>query len=185
MRESNPRSIHFIPLTVLVLVILFVLSPNYSQATSMPTPGDVVRIRTAWSADGARPGDRIILAIVADIKKGFHINADARQVQPFEDFKPYPTRVTVAEASDEVTAESPRYPPAIPIKVAYASGDLMSFEGQTVIYLPVKLADTIEPGNQRFKLVFEYQACSDTYCLFPARINIETPLAVAESGTGV
>ncbi len=152
----------------------------------MPTtPGDVVKIRTAWSADRARPGDRIILAIVADIKKGFHINADARQIRPFEDFKPYPTRVIVAAVGENVTAESPTYPPAIPIKVSYAAGDLMSFEGHTVIYLPVRLADTIETGKQRLKLVFEYQACSDTYCLFPAKINFEATLAVVESGASV
>ena len=149
------------------------------------TPGDVVKIRTAWSADRARPGDRIILAVVADIKKGFHINADARQIHPFEDFKPYPTRVRVTDAGDKVTAESPRYPRAIPIKVTYAAGDLMSFEGQTVIYLPVKLADTTEPGSQQLKLVFEYQACSDTYCLFPARINFEASLAVVKSASDV
>jgi thiol:disulfide interchange protein DsbD len=149
------------------------------------TPGDIVKVRTAWSVDRARPGDAIILAIVADIKKGFHINADAQQVNPFEDFKPYPTKVTVADVSDDITIESPRYPQAVPIKVAYAAGDLMSFEGQTVIYLPIKLAETIAPGNQEIKLVFEYQACSDTYCLFPAKINFEGSLEVVKSGTGV
>jgi thiol:disulfide interchange protein DsbD len=167
-------------------LVLWVLSPADSPAANQPAPpGDVVKIRTAWSADRAHPGDRVILAIIADIKKGFHINADARQIRPFEDFKPYPTRVTVAEASDDVTAESPIYPPAVPIKVTYAAGDLISFEGQTIIYLPVKFADTIGTGNQKFKLVFEYQACSDTYCLFPAKINFEASLTVVESGTGV
>ncbi len=33
--------------------------------------------------------------------------------------------------------------------------------------------------------MFEYQACSDTYCLFPAKIEFEGSLAVVESGTGV
>jgi thiol:disulfide interchange protein DsbD len=135
--------------------------------------------------DRARPGDAIILAIVADIKKGFHINADAQQVNPFEDFKPYPTKVTVADVSNDITIESPRYPKALPIKVEYAAADLMSFEGQTVIYLQVKLSETIAPGNQTIKLVFEYQACADTYCLFPAKLNFEGSLAVVESGTGV
>jgi thiol:disulfide interchange protein DsbD len=174
------------PLTVFVLLVLSVLSPTYSAATSTPAaPGDVVKVRTAWSVDRARPGDAIILAVVADIKTGFHINADAQQVNPFEDFKPYPTKVSVADVSDELTIESPRYPKAVPIKVEYAAGDLMSFEEQTVIYLPIKLAETIAPGNHGIKLVFEYQACSDTYCLFPARINFEGSLAVVGPGTGV
>jgi thiol:disulfide interchange protein DsbD len=174
------------PLTVFVLWVLSVLSPTYSAATTKPAaPGDIVKVRTAWSVDRARPGDAIILAIVADIKKGFHINADAQQVNPFEDFKPYPTKVTVADVSNDITIESPRYPKALPIKVEYAAADLMSFEGQTVIYLQVKLSETIAPGNQTIKLVFEYQACADTYCLFPAKLNFEGSLAVVESGTGV
>jgi hypothetical protein len=149
------------------------------------TPGAVVQVRTAWSVDRARPGDAIMLAIIADIKKGFHINADAQQVNPFEDFKPYPTKISIVDVSDDITIESPRYPKAVPIKVEYAAGDLMSFEGQTVFYLPIKLAETTAPGNQKIKMVFEYQACSDTYCLFPTKINFEGSLAVVEPGTGV
>jgi thiol:disulfide interchange protein len=186
MLPSNQRTIYLMTLTVFVLLVLSVLSPTYSAATSTPAaPGDVVKVRTAWSVDRARPGDAIILAVVADIKTGFHINADAQQVNPFEDFKPYPTKVSVADVSDELTIESPRYPKAVPIKVEYAAGDLMSFEGQTVIYLPIKLAETIAPGNHGIKLVFEYQACSDTYCLFPAKINFEGSLAVVGPGAGV
>jgi len=179
----NKRIFWFLILTVFVSAVL----PPQSRATSnlQATDGEVVKVRTAWSADRARPGDSIILAIIADIKKGFHINADAQQVNPFEDFKPYPTKVAVADASDDITIESPRYPKAVPIKVEYAAGDLMSFEGQTVIYLPIKLTETIAPGNQKLELVFEYQACSGTYCLFPAKINFEGSLTVVKSGTGV
>ncbi len=182
MLHLKNRSICFL------LLIFFTASvfPQYAVASDLNAPeGEVVEVRTAWSVDRARPGDAIILAIVADIKKGFHLNADAQQVKSFEKFKPYPTKVTVADVSDDITIESPRYPKAVPIKVEYAAGDLMSFEGQTVIYLPIKLEETIKPGSLGIKLVFEYQACSDTYCLFPAKIKFEGSLAVVESGTGV
>ena len=192
MLDSNHRSIYLTPLKILVLLVLlvleslFVLSPAYSQATSMPTkPGDVVTLRTAWSVDGARPGDSIILAVVADIKKGFHLNADARQVKPLADFKPFPTKVVVTEVSDEITVESPRYPKAVPFSAEYAGGDLMSFAGQTIIYLPMKLSESAAPGEKAIKLIFEYQACSDTYCLFPQKIKIEEALAVVASSIGV
>ena len=165
MQYSNQRSIYLIPLTILVLSVLLVLQllfaqpPAYSQTPPMPTkPGDVVTLRTAWSVDGARPGDSIILAVVADIKQGFHLNADARQVKPLADFKPFPTKVAVTEMSDDITAESPRYPKAVPFKAEYAGGNLMSFSGQTIIYLPLKLSDTIRPGPEVIKLMFEYQA---------------------------
>ncbi len=182
MRYLNKRLICFL------LLIFFTASvfPQYAVASDLNAPeGKVVEVRTAWSVDRARPGDAIILAIVADIKKGFHINADAQQVKSFENFKPYPTKVTVADVSDDITIESPLYPKAVPVKVEYAAGDLMSFEGQTVIYLPIKLEETIKPENLGIKLVFEYQACSDTYCLFPTKIKFEESLTVVESGTRV
>ncbi len=183
MLSLNKRSFYCFLLTVSIFFILF---PLDTAATGLNAPeGKVVGVRTAWSVDRARPGDAIILAIVADIKKGFHINADAQQVKSFENFKPYPTKVTVADVSDDITIESPLYPKAVPVKVEYAAGDLMSFEGQTVIYLPIKLEETIKPGNLGIKLVFEYQACSDTYCLFPTKIKFEGSLTVVESGTGV
>jgi thiol:disulfide interchange protein DsbD len=182
MINLNKRPFHFFLLTVFTFLGLF---PFYATATDSQPEGDIVEVRTAWSVDRARPGDSIILAIIADIKKGFHINADAQQVEPFEDFKPYPTKVTVSDASDDITIESPRYPKAVPIKVEYAAGDLMSFKGQTVIYLPIRLEETIRPENLGIKLVFEYQACSDTFCLFPAKIKFEESLGIVESGTGV
>ena len=159
MSYSNKRSIIYLLLSSLIAVVF----PQYTTASVSNAPIDkVVQVQTAWSVNRARPGDAIVLAIVADIKKGLHINADAQQVKPFEDFKPYPTKVAVADASDGITIESPRYPKAVPIEVEYAAGDLMSFEGQTVIYLPIKLEETIKPGTLVIKLVFEYQACSDT-----------------------
>ena len=90
---------------------MFALQQN-SLAQSAPSTDDPVRIRTAWSVDRAHPGERVALAIVFDIKDGFHINADASQLQSFEDFKPYPTKVRVVSASAGVTIETARFPQA-------------------------------------------------------------------------
>ena len=143
---------------------------------------EAVKVRTAWSVDRARPGDSIVLAVVADIKKGYHINADARQVKSFEDFKPYPTQVSVIEADEGLTIESPRYPKAVALKVQYAAEPLLSFEGRTVIYLPIKLEETLAPGRSAMKLQFEYQACADNFCLFPQKIELGETLTVAQGG---
>jgi len=143
---------------------------------------DVVQVKTAWSVDRARPGDSVALAVVIDIQDGIHINADASQVQPFEDFTPYPTKVQVIAASEGLTIETARFPRAIPVKVDYASGALMSFEGRAIIYLPMKLEAQIKPGIIELELMVEYQACSDTYCLFPQKKRLKETLLVTESG---
>ncbi|MCI0499576.1 MAG: thioredoxin family protein [Planctomycetales bacterium] len=170
----------------LVAVSHFFLVSQRAAAGNQDTlTVDAVRVATAWSVDRSRPGDTAILAIVADIQRGFHINADERQIQPFDDFKPYPTRVEVIDVPETITIAAPLYPKAVPLKVQYAAGDLMSFEGQTIIYLPVKLAETIHPGRLDLKLEFAYQACADNYCLFPKIVGIEASLAVVEPGSGV
>ena len=173
-------------LLLLVSITLAVAGLQFAAAKDLgASDEEVVTITTAWSTDRARPGDSIILAIVADIKEGYHINADARQVKPFEDFKPYPTKVTVVDADPGLTMETPRFPPAVPVKVQYAAGDLMSFEGKTVIYLLIKLEDTLTPGKRAIKLEFEYQACSANYCLFPQKVKLENSFEVVEAGTAV
>ena len=47
---------------------------NLLQDSGAPA-ADVVQLQTAWSVDQARPGDTVSLAIIFDIKDGFHINA--------------------------------------------------------------------------------------------------------------
>ncbi len=174
-------------------LILFALLPCASNAqvqkeigslfeATAPSATDVVRLKTAWSVDRAQPGQRFALAIVIDIKDGFHINADASQVQSFEDFKPYPTKVEVVAATGGVTIETARFPQAKPIKVSYSSGALMSFEGRTIIYLPMKLDEQIRPGSIGLEIKVEYQACSDRYCLFPQKELLKEALSVVEAG---
>ncbi|MEE9536733.1 MAG: hypothetical protein V3V51_04755, partial [Desulfobacterales bacterium] len=122
------------PLLAIHLLFVLLIQQN-SSAQPTPSTDDPIRIRTAWSVERARPGEPVALAVIVDIKDGFHINADASQVRPFEDFKPYPTRVQVMAATEGVTIETARFPPAKPIKVDYSSGALMSFEGRAIIYL--------------------------------------------------
>jgi thiol:disulfide interchange protein DsbD len=188
---SNMKRIAF---TCGLAIILMVMVPWASIAKNQKKIGrllpaadsasasDEVQVKTAWSVDRARPGDPVVLAVVIDIKDGIHINADARQVQPFEEFKPYPTKVQVVAATEGVTIETARFPQAIPVKVDYASGALMSFEGRAIIYLPMKLDEQIKPGIIELELMVEYQACSDTYCLFPQKKRLKETLLVAESG---
>jgi len=140
----------------------------------------VVTLKTAWSLDRAHPGDLVVLAIVVKIQAGFHINADVRQIQHFEDFKPYPTKIQIIEVAEGVILETARFPKARPIKVDYSSGALMSFEDQTIVYLPMKLDDQINPGEIGLKIRVEYQACSDSYCLFPQKKMLKETLTVVK-----
>ena len=171
-------------LPILILIAAVIALPNVSAASQPPTD-DVVQVETAWSQDRARPGDAVVLALVVNIRKGFHINADARQIKPVADFKPYPTGVQVVEAHEGITIETPRYPEAHAVKVEYATENLMSFEGQIIIFLPMRLEAAVQPGSAGLKIMLEYQACADTYCLFPQKVTLNETLAVVKPGTRV
>ena len=141
-----------------------------------------VSVETAWSVDRARPGEEVALAIVLKIKKGFHINADQRQLKLFDDLKLFPTKIQVVDASEGVTIESARFPQAKPIKVDYSGQALMSFEDRTIIYLPMKLDQQLQPGSIELQIKVQYQACSDRYCLLPTKQLLKETLAVVEAG---
>ncbi len=88
---------------ILVLSVAVIFVSQFSASFNLNAADEeVVTVTTAWPVDRARAGDSIMLAIVADIKEGFHINADVRQAKPFENFKPYPTKVPgcVKQAGD-------------------------------------------------------------------------------------
>ena len=180
MNRTSFFLIRLTAITAFIFVLLFAASGHMNAADDK-----IVTVTTFWSVDQARAGDSIALAIVADIKEGFHINADQRQVKPFEDFKPYPTKVTVVDATAGMTMELPHYPRAVPVKVQYSAGDLMSFEGKTVIYLPIRLEKGLAPGKLMLKLELEYQACAANYCLFPKKDRFEASIGVVDAGTAI
>ncbi|MEJ2102648.1 MAG: cytochrome c biogenesis protein CcdA, partial [Desulfobacterales bacterium] len=159
-----------------------IIQPS-SLAQKDPTAEKPVSVETAWSVDRARPGEEVTLAIVLKIQKGFHINADQRQVKLFEDFKPFPTNVQVVDASEGVTIESARFPQAKPIKADYSNQALMSFKDRTIIYLPMKLDQQLQPGSIELEIKVEYQACSDRFCLLPTKQLLKDTLAVVEAGS--
>ena len=170
---------------ILILAVIFMAGIGNAGSESNSAADEPVKVGTAWSTDAARPGESILLAVVVDIEAGFHINADERQINTLDDFKPIPTKVTVVDAPDSVTIEVPRYPKAVPFEAQYAASDLMSYSGQVRIFLPVKLAENLGPGSIKLKLSFQYQACTDTYCRFPKRIALIETLAVVAAGSRV
>ncbi|MBW2606041.1 MAG: thioredoxin family protein [Deltaproteobacteria bacterium] len=143
--------------------------------------GEIVKVRTAWSLDLVHPGSHVILAVIFDIAKGFHINADKNQIIPVKDLIPFPTRVQIIEVSERITVEAPQFPQAQPLKVDFANKRMMFFTGQAVIYLSMKIDEKVKPGLLHLKVQIEYQACDAQTCLLPKKAVVEETLEVVES----
>lgn len=143
--------------------------------------GEIVKVRTAWSLNRVHPKSHVILAVVFDIAKDFHINADKSQIIPVKDLILFPTKVQVIEASEGITVEAPQFPQAHSLKVDFADKNMMFFTGQAVIYLPMKIDKKVEPGLLNFKVQIGYQACDAQTCLLPKNAVVEEILEVVES----
>lgn len=144
-----------------------------------------VSIRTAWSADRARPGDALMLAVELEIRDGFHVIADAAQVSGARGFTPFPTRVRLLGAPEGIVAEYPRYPRAAALRADFAEGSVMTFAGRTVILMPVRLDPGAPPGTGALRLEVGYQACAATWCEIPQIATVEAILSVVPPGESV
>ena len=141
--------------------------------------GAVTLQETAWSVSAGRVGDRLVLAVVLDIAEGYHINPDPSQVRPLGIVQPIPSQLQVAHVPPELLFETPKYYPAPhEIQVQYFNELLLCYEGQLVIYLPVKIAPTAVSGKYSIKLEFTYQACTESQCYLKTSLAIPVTLNV-------
>ena len=143
--------------------------------------GEIVKVQTAWSLDRVHPGSHVMLAVIFDIAKGFHINADKSQIIPVKDLILYPTKVQIIKAPEAITAESPRFPIAHQLKVEYSDEAMMVFSGQAVIYLPMKIDESVKPGLLNLKIQIDYQACDARTCFLPRKTIVKEILEVVYS----
>lgn len=167
-----------------VLGIALFVSPAAAQNLPLLSPApsedeDPVAVTAVWSVDAVYPTGNAVLAVVLDIREGYHVWADKGQMSDVRDFKPFPTRVWVSEATEGVLSEPPFYPKALPFKVDFLEAPIMSFEGRAVIFLPVRLSLSASGGAVFVNVGVEYQACAPTHCLMPQRVvhAAELPLA--------
>jgi thiol:disulfide interchange protein DsbD len=139
---------------------------------------DIVSVHSAWSLDQGRPGDVLDLAVVLSVAKGYHINPDAHQITASKDFVPYPTRVQVVKADKRFRLSSSVYPPAHFISANYGSGYLPAFQGQVIIYLPIKIDEDSQPGPAAIDLRVSYQACDEHNCYIPENVALKATLPI-------
>ncbi len=170
-------------LYVLFAITLFVLLAPIQHcgisSAQNRVPDKAFSLKTAWSVDSARPGDTAVLAVVLRIKEGFHVNADERQIVPIKDLQLLPTKVTVLEADQGLRLVAPIYPEPIPFNASYVDKPLMAFAGQTIIYLPVNLSETLLPGvSPALVLEVAFQPCSEQYCLMPEKIRLDADIEI-------
>ena len=153
---------------LIVFIFLFAFVGNgtvFSQETAIVTimpskPVVVVKGQTAQ------------LTVTAKIKKGFHIQAN-----PASDEFLIPTTLTI-EASEGIVPAKPVYPPGHPYKLKGSTENLLTYEVEVSISLPVKVLDSVPVGNAYLTGKLNFQPCDDRKCLFPRSVPVIIPLKI-------
>ena len=123
-------------------------------------------------------GTAFRLAVVLDIEKGYHVNANP----PAEKFQ-VPTVVT-PEDNPAVAWGRTTYPPGRPLAASWAeSGTTSVYSGRTVLVVEGKVKDAAALGETPLRLKLDYQGCDATTCYQPAARVIEASARIVDRGT--
>ena len=147
-------------------------------------PQEPVTYKTQWQYARATPGQQVALAVIVNMGPSWHINANQAQLGDNGDFAAYATSITVAAKHEDLLVESTRYPKPHAVQAQYVEGDLMSYDGETIFYVPMKVDTDARPGQTLdITLLFDYQACDSTICLMPQQVEIQESITIVEAGT--
>ncbi len=145
-------------------------------AQSVPASNTIVAPRLAADADRLVQGKPFRLAVVADIKAGWHVNSHT----PKEDFL-IPTEVRLKSAPG-LAFSAVTYPKHKETKFSFSDQPLAVYEGRTVFLAPGTADAKAAPGPRTLTAVISYQPCNYNQCLPPAELTASLTIDVAKAG---
>jgi DsbC/DsbD-like thiol-disulfide interchange protein len=157
--------------------LLFIPVAAAPQESAMPPASAVVKPLAYVSLEPVPRGRTFELAVVAEIRQGFHINSH----QPTEEFL-IPTTLT-AQLPSGFREVGTVYPRGEMLKFSFSPSPLSVYTGRVTLIVRVEAAADAPLGPQSIPLSLRYQACNDTTCLPPVKIPVEAKFTVAPAST--
>jgi Thiol:disulfide interchange protein DsbD, N-terminal len=149
--------------------------PQLATATART----VVEARAYASLDAVPRGRTFDLAVVAAIKRGYHINAHQLHnpyLIPTALETDFPAGFHVREIS---------YPPGKLLKFSFAPEGLSVYTGRVTLRVRVAVLDGAPLGPRKLPVALRYQACNDQMCLPPVKLPLVVEVRVVPAGTAV
>ena len=151
----------------------------FAPATNSQVPSgrDVVKPEVYASMEPAGRGGSFQIAVVMNIRPGFHVNAREKSEEYLiaTDLK--------AQPPTGFTAGEVVYPKGKLETFTFSKKPLNVYQGKVVLLLPVNVLATAPLGEQHIPLKLRYQACNNEFCLPPATIPLEATVNIAASST--
>ena len=158
----------------LVALCIFFSAPLDSQ---VPSGKEVVKPEVYVSLDPAGRGSSFQIAVVMNIRTGFHVNAREKSEEYLiaTDLK---SELPAGFSSGEVA-----YPKGKLEKFSFSKTPLNVYQGTVILRMPVTALANAPLGEQHIPLKLRYQACSTEICLPPVTLPLDAAVNIAASSS--
>jgi hypothetical protein len=145
--------------------------------SQVPSERDVVKPEVYASMEPAARGSSFQIAVVMNIRPGFHVNAREKSEEYLiaTDLK--------AELPPGFTSGEVVYPKGKLETFAFSKKPLNVYQGTVILRLPVDALATAPLGERHIPLKLRYQACSTEFCLRPTTLSLDAAVKVAASAS--
>lgn len=149
----------------------------FAQATNSQVPSgrDVVKPEVYASMEPAGRGGSFQIAVVMNIRPGFHVNAREKSEEYLiaTDLK--------AQLPTGFTAGEVVYPKGKLETFTFSKKPLNVYQGKVILRLPLTALETAPLGEQHLPLKLRYQACSTELCLPPTTLPLDAIVNIVAS----
>ena len=151
--------------TVFLILLIFVGNGTVFSQEAVVTimPSESVSVANGQTAQ---------LTVTVKIKKGFHIQAN-----PAADKFLIPTTLAV-QASEGIVPGETVYPPGQIYRLKGGLDDILTYEDEVTIKLPIQVMDSAPTGNTDLSGNLNFQPCDDRQCFSPRSIPIIIPVEI-------
>lgn len=160
-----------------LLLLVFCPPASHGQSTPLPRPDAVVEARAYVSLAPVPRGRAFELAVLAEVRPGFHINAH----EASEDYL-IPTTLE-ADLPPGFRALGTIYPPGVLRSLKFSAAKLRVYEGRVTLRMKLEATPSAPLGRHELPLTLRYQACSQEACLPPVKIPVTVQLEVVPAGS--
>ena len=135
-------------------------------------------MESALNFDALQPGQQAVMAVVVEIKEGFHAQSHTPSAENYSKFETSP------EASPAIHWLVPIYPPGEVVS-APGVGELNVYTGRVTVYVPFEVVGDAPSGDLKLTGKVNLQVCNDKSCFPPQDLDVSLDTKIVARGQAV
>ncbi len=167
----------FLVAAALLITTMPILRPALATTFALPVQGNI-GVNGFFSADKAQRGRIVQAAVVLDIPRGFHVNAN--KAARFS----IPTTVKI-DAPKGLRVSPIAYPRAVVRRLGFSKDNLALYEGRAVKRFNVSVPANYQTGITELRAKVTYQSCNDEVCFPPTTREVKLGMNVVGANESV